>query len=103
MIGLGGHNPLEAAQYGCPILMGPYTDVVQGICSELQQAGALHSIRDVNDFILHASEILNDRAMRVRLGEAARLVAQRHRGASTRILNALNQFISDTHQVTNPT
>lgn len=44
LINRGGHNPLEAAQYGIPIIMGPHYQNNQQITESLIDASALHII-----------------------------------------------------------
>lgn len=47
----GGHNALEPAQLGIPILMGPSQYNNPQICSELQASGALCIVRDQSELI----------------------------------------------------
>ena len=37
----GGHNPLEAAAWGVPLVCGPHMENFQGICRQLVAAGAM--------------------------------------------------------------
>ncbi|ALT00099.1 lipid IV(A) 3-deoxy-D-manno-octulosonic acid transferase [Lacimicrobium alkaliphilum] len=47
----GGHNALEPAQLGIPILMGPSQYNNPQICAELEAGGALHTVKDETDLI----------------------------------------------------
>ena len=38
--GIGGHNPMEPAQFGCNILTGPHMDNARELFTRLEQAGA---------------------------------------------------------------
>ena len=40
-VNIGGHNPIEAIQFGVPVIMGAYTQSCQSIVDELRQVGAL--------------------------------------------------------------
>lgn len=40
-VNIGGHNPIEAVQFGVPVIMGAYTQSCQSIVDELRQVGAL--------------------------------------------------------------
>ena len=46
LVAEGGHNPLEAAQYGCPVLFGPYMDDFSEISLELQECGGALMVKD---------------------------------------------------------
>lgn len=89
LLPLGGHNPLEAAQYGCAVLMGPHNEVVQGICAELSEQGALKIITKSEEFISEVQRVVTDKSVREKIGLAATSVAARHRGASLRLYQAL--------------
>lgn len=41
LVDIGGHNPLEAAAYGVPIVMGPYDSTVREVTEQLDKIGAL--------------------------------------------------------------
>src|SRR6185312_5819795 len=41
LIPAGGHNPLEPAQFGVPIVMGPYTENFRGIVAMLLDRDAM--------------------------------------------------------------
>ncbi len=90
LIPLGGHNPLEAAQYGCAILMGPHTEVVEGVCAELVDSGALKTIGGAEEFISEVQRVVGDKSVRDQIGLMATAVASRHRGASLRLYRALS-------------
>lgn len=47
----GGHNALEPAQLGIPILMGPSQYNNPQICAELEASGALYTVKDQMDLI----------------------------------------------------
>lgn len=85
LVNLGGHNPLEASQYGCPVLMGPHTEVVEVVCDELQAVGALTIINSAEQFSQRVKELLADETARKQVGERAQAVAAQHRGASSRL------------------
>lgn len=44
-VNVGGHNPIEAAQFGIPIIMGTYTQSCQNIVEEFIQVGALWQLQ----------------------------------------------------------
>ena len=46
LIDIGGHNPLEAAAYGVPVMMGPYVSNVEEVCETLAARDGYYPVRD---------------------------------------------------------
>jgi 3-deoxy-D-manno-octulosonic-acid transferase len=81
--GPGGHNPVEAAQLGCPILAGPHLDNWRDVYVDLFRADAAVSVE--------SAEILADAfAADLSDPEAARRRAERARQVVTADRDALN-------------
>lgn len=72
--GPGGHNPIEPAQLGCPIITGPHVDNWQAIYAELIGAGAVAIARDALELTAAWSEVLLLPAAARRRAEHARRV-----------------------------
>jgi 3-deoxy-D-manno-octulosonic-acid transferase len=64
----GGHNPLEAAARGRPILAGPHRENFEEIFARLEAAGALASARSAAELPAELKALLNDPARRLLLG-----------------------------------
>ena len=92
LVPLGGHNPLEAAQYGCVILMGASTDVIEGMCDDLRRVEALVTVAAVDTFVDVVGRALHDSAWRELVSTRGIEVAKRYRGASARIVEELRAF-----------
>ena len=45
LVGAGGHNPLEAAQFGVPVVMGPSYENFRGIVEELRVHDAIRIVQ----------------------------------------------------------
>lgn len=88
----GGHNILEAAQFGVPILVGPHTENFRDIINLFQRAGA---IRVVTPGTLTSTvlELLDHEAEREALGKRAHEVMQGQQGATERTVAALLQLL----------
>jgi 3-deoxy-D-manno-octulosonic-acid transferase len=84
----GGHNVLEAAQFGVPILVGPHTENFRDIIDIFQHADAL---RIVTPELLASAvmRLLDSDDERSRLGRNARAVMQEQGGATRRTVDAL--------------
>ena len=88
LIPKGGHNVLEAAQFGVPILVGPHTENFRDIIAIFQRAEALRVIapESLTPTVL---QMLENDEERVRLGQNARAVMQAQQGATRRTVGAL--------------
>jgi 3-deoxy-D-manno-octulosonic-acid transferase len=84
----GGHNVLEAAQFGVPILVGPHTENFRDIICVLQQAGALRvtTARNLTTTVL---QLLEDYDQRVVMGTRASEVLRAQQGATERTVSTL--------------
>lgn len=83
---VGGHNPLEPARLGVPVVMGPHTHNFAVIVEGLQQAGALVQGPTVADVYVAWTRWLDDETARLQAGQAARELMQRSQGALARQL-----------------
>ena len=90
----GGHNVLEAAQFGVPILVGPHTENFRDIIRIFQQAGALKvvTLESLTPTVLG---LLQDADERATLGQRAREVMRSQQGATERTVAALLRLLPD--------
>ena len=69
----GGHNPIEPASLGKPLVMGRFTKNCEILVQELSSVGALLQTDDsVDDIAKAISEWLFDKGLAVKAGEAGR-------------------------------
>ncbi|MGQ9659831.1 MAG: lipid IV(A) 3-deoxy-D-manno-octulosonic acid transferase [Thermochromatium sp.] len=90
----GGHNPLEAAAVGVPVLLGPHTFNFTAIVHLLDEAGAVVRIEEAEGLSRCLIDLFDDPRRRARMGACGREVVERHRGALERLLAALAPWIS---------
>jgi 3-deoxy-D-manno-octulosonic-acid transferase len=96
---MGGHNILEPAVFGKPIVFGPYMQNFAEISRTfLDNAAAVqvHSDRELESALL---ELLSDPVRRARLGAAARALVEANRGARVKTLAAIAQVLDPTNVV----
>jgi 3-deoxy-D-manno-octulosonic-acid transferase len=92
LIPAGGHNPLEPAQFGVPIVMGPHYANFRAITDDLR---AHDAIRILSEHELAATliELLRDRGSAASMGTRAKQVFDQQAGATERCVEALRKLL----------
>ncbi|GAA0856182.1 lipid IV(A) 3-deoxy-D-manno-octulosonic acid transferase [Aliiglaciecola litoralis] len=85
----GGHNALEPAAEGVPVMMGPHRYNNPGICDVLEQEGNLVLVDNAEDVAKYVSEWLSDDEQRRSAGKAGAQVIEQNRGAIQKTLHAV--------------
>ncbi len=86
---VGGHNPLEAAAAGVPLVAGPRNANIAGIAAALEEAGGLLTCAGAEACAEHLARLLTDPDEARHRGEAARRAAAAGAGALQRCLERL--------------
>jgi len=81
----GGHNILEPAYFGKPVIAGPHMENFAEIAREFQEAGALRRIADAAGLATAVAALLEDRAAAESMGAKGRELVQAKRGITDRI------------------
>ena len=89
LVDIGGHNIMEPAIYGKPIVFGPHMQNFAEIAESFLGADAALQIRDGRELEDTLIDLLANPARRTRLGEAARALVDANRGAKARTLDAM--------------
>jgi 3-deoxy-D-manno-octulosonic-acid transferase len=82
----GGHNLLEPASLGIPVLFGPHMHYFVSMSQWLLEAEGGRSVKDEEEMFQVMRELLSDRGKAEAMGKKAREFAERNRGALTRVL-----------------
>lgn len=90
----GGHNPIEAAAHGLPMLMGPARFQVEEICARFVAAECLHAVAGADDIVNVISALLADPTRRAAEGRSAQAVIARNRGAQAAVIERLCAWLS---------
>jgi 3-deoxy-D-manno-octulosonic-acid transferase len=93
LIPSGGHNPLEPAQFGVPIVMGPHYFNFRAITEDLLLHEGLR-ITDKEGLAATLIDLLKDRAAAAAMGERARKVFDEQAGATARCVEALRELLA---------
>ena len=78
----GGHNPLEPAVWGVPVLSGPHIHNFVEVYDEMTEAGAAHLVADGDELATALAEWLDNPVEACAAGEAGRRVVETNRGAT---------------------
>lgn len=90
----GGHNSLEPAAWGLPLVNGPSDYNFLEISALLQQAGALTLADSAETLAREVLGLLQDDAVRQQRGDAAIGVIEANRGALGRLLGVIDGVLS---------
>ncbi|WP_346796987.1 lipid IV(A) 3-deoxy-D-manno-octulosonic acid transferase [Halomonas sp. Bachu 37] len=95
LVPLGGHNVLEPAALGKPVLSGPFIDNFADVVEPLQAAQALTLVEDAAALAKALKLRFADPARCQREGDAGREVIAAQRGALARTLDGLARLLPD--------
>lgn len=85
----GGHNPFEAARFGCALLAGPSDFNFAEAFAGFEDAGGMLRVADAAELAAAVRRLLDDETERKRMGAAAMRFASEDSGATDRTLAAL--------------
>lgn len=94
LVAAGGHNPLEPAHFGKPILFGPHMEDFAEISQALLAAGGAKTVGDRRELARALTALLADRQQRVAMGEAARRVVAAQQGVTERHLGLIREVLA---------
>ena len=86
----GGHNILEPAFFGKPVIFGPHMENFQAIADEFLQSGACAPIRGPEELAAAVARLLDDPGD---LGDRARACAEANRGATARAVEEVRRVL----------
>ncbi|MDH5739313.1 MAG: 3-deoxy-D-manno-octulosonic acid transferase [Nitrospira sp.] len=81
LVPVGGHNLLEPAVWGTPVIFGPYTDHCADVATLLQEAGGGYRVVGGEELVTVLGEWLAQPETRARIGQAAKRMVLDNQGA----------------------
>jgi len=93
LVDAGGHNILEPAVFGKPIVFGPHMDNFAEIARMFLDNGAAVQVRSGRELEGTLLELLGDPVRRASLGAAARALVEANRGARGKSLAVLAELL----------
>ena len=97
VIAAGGHNPLEPAQFGVPIVMGPHYENFRAITDDLRAHDAIRIVQR-EELAATMSDLLRDRQSAEEMGRRARQVFEQQAGATQRCVEAIREVLATAEQ-----
>jgi 3-deoxy-D-manno-octulosonic-acid transferase len=94
LVPIGGHNLLEPAALGLPLLTGPSQFNAKDIARLLIQQGAALQVADARELAAAVSRLLADPAERRRMGTIGRHIVESNRGSVARLLEFIEPLLS---------
>lgn len=89
LIDRGGHNPLEPAAWGLPVITGPQVFNFEVIYDALEAGGGLKRVEDSNGLVSAVLSLLADLQLREQTGRNALAIVAANRGALESVLAGL--------------
>jgi 3-deoxy-D-manno-octulosonic-acid transferase len=83
---IGGHNLLEPAALGLPILTGPNNSNGEDVARLLLECGAAKMVRNGAELGSRVVELLSNQTLRMEMGERGRAAVERNRGALEKLM-----------------
>lgn len=92
LVPIGGHNLLEPARFGCPVLFGPHMHNFVYMSESLREAGGGWQVKDGDELYERMVMLLSDPEKRAEMGRLAKEFVENNRGALDRVVS----FIADS-------
>jgi 3-deoxy-D-manno-octulosonic-acid transferase len=93
LVPIGGHNVLEPAMRGKPVLVGPHTSNFREGADLLQRSGGGLVVKDGPELERELARLLEDRDLARRMGEAARHAFAGRQGAVSATLDLIGRHL----------
>jgi 3-deoxy-D-manno-octulosonic-acid transferase len=90
----GGHNPLEPAMLGKPVIIGPHTYNFALITKELANMGGLVQVSDHSTLIKTLENWLDNKSQQLHAGQQARAYVEQQQGALNKLKTLAYAYLS---------
>ena len=93
LVPIGGHNILEPAIQGLPIIIGPYFYNSEEVVNTFIEDDACVVVEDETKLATHISALLYDSAKAKRMGQKGLKIVRKNKGAIERLIHILNPIL----------
>ncbi len=94
LVATGGHNPIEPARFGVPVITGPHVKNFGAVYRSFVAAGAARLVHSAAELAIALEHWLSDRAAARAAGAAGRALLASNAGATARTADALERFLA---------
>ena len=94
LVPIGGHNLLEPAALGLPVLSGPFQFNSQEIATLLLRRGAALEVSDARELAAAVRRLFDDPTERQRIGAIGRDIVASNRGSVARLLALMEPWLA---------
>lgn len=98
LVNVGGHNPIESAIVGKPIIMGKYTQSCQQVVDKLKDVGALQQVETLDELQTAFEVWLNDKHQAEQAGQAGQQLAEQFNHATEQQLAMIVECLEKNQQ-----
>lgn len=95
LVSIGGHNVLEPAAFGKPVLVGPYTYNFEEITQLLLDERGGQRVDDGSGLGAEVLSLLRDPERRAAMGSAARQVFESERGSVGKVMELVDRLLQE--------
>jgi 3-deoxy-D-manno-octulosonic-acid transferase len=95
LVPVGGHNLLEPAALGRPVVTGPHLFSQQDIANKFEKLGAVITVNNAGQLGSAVADLFEDRDTARDIGARGRDVVRQNRGSLDRLLKLLEPLVSD--------
>jgi 3-deoxy-D-manno-octulosonic-acid transferase len=93
LVDIGGHNVLEPALHGKPVLFGPHTQNFRDAAALLLERGGACRVEDAVTLERELDRLIHDAEVRARMGRAAHDAVRASHGAVRETLDLVTRFL----------
>ncbi len=95
LVPIGGHNLLEPAALGRPVVTGPHLFHTQDIAGKFEKLGASIIVHNAGQLGAAVADLFADEARATDIGNRGREIVQQNKGALDRFLKLLEPLLRD--------
>lgn len=99
LIERGGHNPLEPAAWGLPVITGPHVFNFESVYQQLENGQGLVRVVSENDLAIQVTRLLEAPEQAETIGRAGLAVVDANRGALDRVVSGILDRLGPAEEV----